>query len=236
MSDTLFYNPEILTSSQLTEIESNHCIKVLRLKIGDSINVTDGKGHLYQCIIVENNSKRTAVNIINQIDIPNPRDYNLQIAFAPTKQMDRNEWFVEKATEIGIDRISPIISNFSERKEIKIEKLTKTAISAMKQSQQFYLPQIDDTIGFNEFLKLPFRGNKFIAHCYDSPKMLLSKTYQKGENALILIGPEGDFSEEEVESAKDCGFIPISLGSSRLRSETASLVATLTISIVNSLS
>ena len=235
MSDTLFYSPDILANSQLPEIESHHCIKVLRMRIGDSLKVTDGKGHLYQCTLVDNNAKRTTVSIINQIDINQPKYFTLHVAFAPTKQMDRNEWFVEKATEIGIDRFSPIISNFSERKDIKVEKLIKTAISAMKQSQHSFLPQIDDPVSFNDFIKLPFNGRKYIAHCYDTPKIPLSKTYGKGENALILIGPEGDFSESEVESAISKGFEPVSLGESKLRTETASLIATHTIHVINSL-
>ena len=135
MSDTLFYSPDILINSQLPEIESHHCVKVLRMRNGDSLTVTAGKGHFYQCTLVDANPKHSTVSITNKIDVNQPRNFRLQVAFAPTKQMDRNEWFVEKATEIGIDRFSPIISNFSERREVKIERLTKTAVSAMKQSQ-----------------------------------------------------------------------------------------------------
>lgn len=236
MSETLFYSPNITDNSQLPEIESHHCVKVLRMRTGDLLTVSDGKGHFYQCTLVDANSKRCTVNIINKINVDKARDFILHIAFAPTKQMDRNEWFVEKATEIGIDRFSPIISNYSERREIKIERLTKTAISAMKQSQQSFLPMIDETVSFNDFIKLPFNGKKYIAHCNGTPKMPLTQIYKKGDNALILIGPEGDFSEEEVESAINSGFSPISLGESRLRTETASLVATHTIHVINSLS
>lgn len=236
MSDTLFYSPDILTSSQLPEIESHHCVKVLRMRNGDLLTITDGKGHIYECTLLDAHPKHSVVSIINKIDFSRPRNFKLHIAFAPTKQMDRNEWFVEKATEIGIDRLSPIISNYSERKEIKHERLAKTAISAMKQSQQPYLPHIDETASFNEFIKLPFEGNKYIAHCYETPKMPLTQIYKKGENALILIGPEGDFSEEEIESAINSGFKPISLGNTRLRTETASLIATHTIHVINSIS
>ena len=236
MSDTLFYSPDILINSQLPEIESHHCVKVLRMRNGDLLTVTDGKGHFYQCTLIDANPKHSTVSIINKIDVNQPRNFILHVAFAPTKQMDRNEWFVEKETEIGIDRLTPIISNYSERKEIKFERLIKTAISAMKQSQQPFLPQIDETVSFNNFIKLPFNGNKYIAHCYETPKTPLTQIYKKGENALILIGPEGDFSEEEVESAINSGFRPISLGESRLRTETASLVATHTIHVINSLS
>lgn len=236
MSDTLFFSPDILTNSQLPEIESHHCVKVLRMKTGDSLTVTDGKGRFYECILVDANHKRSTISIINQTEIVQSRNFFIHIAFAPTKQMDRNEWFVEKATELGIDRITPVISNFSERKEVKIERLTKTAISAMKQSQQPFLPEIDETANFSDFIKLPFNGKKFIAHCYEKPKRPLSQIYNKGENVLILIGPEGDFSEDEVENAIKNGFMPISLGYSRLRSETAALVATHTIHVINSLS
>ena len=139
MSDTLFYSPDILISSQLPETESHHCVKVLRMRNGDLLTVTDGKGSFYKCTLVDANPKHSVVSILKKIDVNPSRNFILHIAFAPTKQMDRNEWFVEKATEIGIDRFSPIISNYSERKEIKSERLTKTAISAMKQSQQpFY--------------------------------------------------------------------------------------------------
>lgn len=236
MSDTIFFSPDILTNPQLPEIESYHCVKVLRMRSGDSLTITDGKGHFYQCKLIDANTKHSTVSIISKIDIVQTRDYLLHIAFAPTKQMDRNEWFVEKATEIGIDRFIPIISSFSERKEIKIEKLSKTAVSAMKQSQQSFLPIIDKKVGFSDFIKLPFNGRKLIAHCHKSAKLPLSQIYKKGENVLILIGPEGDFSEDEVESAVNNGFEPISLGDSRLRSETASLVATHTIHLLNSIS
>ena len=235
MSDTLFYSPEISLNSQLSEIESHHCVKVLRMRTGDLLTVTDGKGSFYQCTIVDANPKRCIVSINNKIKVDKPRDFILQIAFAPTKQMDRNEWFVEKATEVGIDRFTPIISTYSERKEVKVERLIKTAISAMKQSQQPFLPLIDKTVAFKDFIQLPFDGKKLIAHCYETPKMALSQIYKKGENALILIGPEGDFSEEEVENAIAYGFEPISLGESRLRTETASLIAAHTVHVLNAL-
>lgn len=236
MSDTLFYSPDIIINSKLPEIESHHCVKVMRMQNGDLLTVTDGKGHFYKCTLIDANPKNSLVNIIEKIEVNQSRNFVLHIAFAPTKQMDRNEWFVEKATEIGIDRLTPIITNYSERKEIKFERLIKTAISAMKQSQQPFLPHIDGKVSFNDFIKLPFNGNKYIAHCYKTPKTPLTQIYNKGSNALILIGPEGDFSELEVESAINSGFNPISLGESRLRAETASLIATHTIHVINSLS
>jgi len=147
--------------------------------------------------------------------------------------MDRNEWFIEKATEIGIDRFTPIHSFYSERKDVKTERLQKIAIAAIKQSQQSLLPEIDKQVSFNEFISRPFESKKYIAHCYDKPKKPLAKLYGKGEDALILIGLEGDFSEDEVENAIKNGFEPISLGNTRLRTETACLVATHTIHVIN---
>ena len=149
--------------------------------------------------------------------------------------MDRNEWFVEKATEIGIDRLTPLLTNHSERKEIKRERLQKIVIAAMKQSMQAHLPDIEEMKGFKELIEQPFQGRKFIAHCHDLPKKQLASSYKKGENALILIGPEGDFSEEEVNRAVGLGFEPVSIGETRLRSETASLVSMHIIHVINSI-
>jgi len=236
MADTLFYSPAIRQNSLLPEKESQHCVKVLRMREGDKLTVTDGKGSFYECILVQPNPKQCMVSIQNSIERPKGWDYNLQLAFAPTKQMERNEWFVEKAVEIGIDTITPILCHYSERKEIKTERLEKIAISAMKQSQQAYLPEIEELTGFKDIISQPFNGKKYIAHCYDLPKEPLSQLYQKGEDALILIGPEGDFSQEEVEKAIAAGFEPVTLIKSRLRTETACLVAIHTIHVINNLS
>ncbi len=233
MADTLFYCPEIRISPILSEQESQHCVKVLRMKEGDNLTVTDGAGSFYDCSLLQAHPRQCILHILRQWEEPGKRDYILHIAFAPTKQMDRNEWFVEKATEMGTDRFTPILSSYSERKEIKQERLEKIAISAMKQSQQARLPRIDELTRFVGLVSQPFKGRKFIAHCYDHPKKLLTQTYRKGENALILIGPEGDFSEEEVAHAIANGFEPVSLGDTRLRTETASLVATHTIHVIN---
>jgi 16S rRNA (uracil1498-N3)-methyltransferase len=149
--------------------------------------------------------------------------------------MERNEWFVEKATEIGIDEITPLLCRFSERKEVKSERLRKIIISAMKQSRQAVLPCLNEMIPFQEFISMPFSGRKFIAHCYPLKKEPLTQTYRKSEDALLLIGPEGDFSEEEVQKAIEKGFQPISLGENRLRTETACLVACHTVHVLNQL-
>ncbi|MCE5178323.1 MAG: 16S rRNA (uracil(1498)-N(3))-methyltransferase [Porphyromonadaceae bacterium] len=233
MSDTLFYCPDIAISPQLPPQESQHCVKVLRMREGDTLTVTDGQGYFYECVLTEAHPKHCIVRIEHRTEMAKNRDFLLQIGFAPTKQMERNEWFVEKAVEIGIDRFTPLLSSYSERKELKKERLEKIAVSAMKQSQQAFRPAIDELIPFTDLVTRPFEGRKFIAHCHDLPKKPLAQTYRKGENAVILIGPEGDFSQEEIGNALANGFEPVSLGQTRLRTETACLVATHTIHVIN---
>jgi 16S rRNA (uracil1498-N3)-methyltransferase len=233
MADTLFYSPDIRQSSLLPEKESQHCVKVLRMQEGDTLTVTDGKGRFYECTLVQAHPKQCMVNIQHSVEIPKGWNYRLRMAFAPTKQTERNEWFVEKAVEIGIDGITPILCRYSERKEIKKERLEKIAVSAMKQSQQAYLPEIEELAGFEEIISRPFDGKKYIAHCYDLPKEPLAQLCKKGDDTLILIGPEGDFSREEVEKAIAAGFAPVALGQSRLRTETACLAAIHTVHVVN---
>ncbi|GAB6119197.1 16S rRNA (uracil(1498)-N(3))-methyltransferase [Dysgonomonas termitidis] len=233
MDKTIFFTPDILSNLELPVEEALHCIKVLRKKEGDEILLTDGKGFFYDAEIMQANPKHCIVNILKTIEQPKGWDFNLQIAFAPTKNIDRIEWFAEKATEIGIDRLSPILCQHSERKEIKAQRIEKILVSAMKQSQKALLPQLDDIQSFSKFIKQEYDGQKFIAHCYPQEKVLLKDIYKKGSNALILIGPEGDFSEEEVKMAIDHGFKPISLGDSRLRTETAALVACHTLHVLS---
>ena len=233
MDKTIFFAPDILSDQTLPQEESAHCIRVLRKKEGDTIYIADGKGHFFDAEIIEAHQKHCVVNIINTIDEPKPWSNNLHIAFAPTKNMDRVEWFAEKATEIGIDRFSPLLCRYSERKEIKLPRIEKILISAMKQSQKSFIPQLDEMTALADFIRKPFDGQKFIAHCYPQEKKLLKDAYTHGGNVLILIGPEGDFSEKEVQLALDNGFEPISLGNSRLRTETAALVACNTIQVIN---
>ena len=233
MDKTIFFTPDIQTNVELPLEEAQHCVRVLRKKEGDEILLTDGKGAFYDAEIIQAHPKHCIVNILNVISQSKPWAFDLQIAFAPTKNMDRIEWFAEKATEIGIDRLSPLLCAHSERKEIKNARIEKILVSAMKQSQKAYLPLLDDMSTFRSFVKQDFKGDKYIAHCYDGEKQLLKDVYPKGNPALILIGPEGDFSEEEVALAVDCGFRPISLGNSRLRTETAALVACHTIHVLN---
>lgn len=233
MEKTIFYAPDILANTELPHEEAQHCIKVLRKKEGDEIFVTDGKGFFYDAEIMQANAKHCIVNILKTIEQPKGWNFNLQIAFAPTKNMDRMEWFAEKATEIGIDCLTPLLCRYSERKEVKPQRIEKILVSAMKQSQKALLPSLDDMLPFCEFVRKEFAGKKFIAHCYPGKKKLLREVYNAGENALILIGPEGDFSEQEVEEAIANGFQPITLGESRLRTETAALVACNTIHVLN---
>lgn len=235
MAGTLFYCPDILKNPILPEQESQHCVRVLRSKEGDILTVTDGNGSFYECELMLAHPKHCHLAIRQRTQTPPTRPYTLHVAFSPTKQMDRNEWFVEKATEIGMDRVIPLLCNHSERKEIKQERLHKIMVAAMKQSMQAYLPDLKRMARFEEFVARPFEGRKFIAHCHDLPKTPLTHLYKKGENALVLIGPEGDFSEEEVTLATSLGFEPVSLGENRLRSETASLVSMHSIHVINNI-
>jgi 16S rRNA (uracil1498-N3)-methyltransferase len=231
--DIIFYCPDIRTNLEMPESESQHCARVLRKKEGDSLFITDGKGYFYRAKLLQANPKSCVVTIEEEMEQPKGWDYNLQIAFAPTKNLDRMEWFVEKATEIGIDTFSPLKCRYSERKNINATRLEKIMVSAMKQSQKSRLPQFENIIKFEEFIKQPFEGQKFIAHCYDSIKTPITQICKRDTNTLILIGPEGDFSEEEIAKSIEHGFTPISLGDSRLRTETAALVACHTVHVIN---
>jgi len=241
----LFYAPDIAINLQLPETEAHHCLKVLRMQQGDILQITDGKGVFYQAEIAEIYSRGIAgqarndkisncckINILETIPQPPHWKGRIEIALAPTKNADRIEWFAEKATEIGIDKISFLRCRFSERKEMSTERILKIMISAMKQSEKARLPELQAMTGFKEFIRQDFDGQKLIAHCYPDEKIPLAQACRNGENVLILIGPEGDFSEEEVESAKERGFIPVSLGASRLRTETAALAACQTVHVV----
>lgn len=221
----VFYTPDIQTSTELPEEEAQHCVRVLRLTAGDEISLTDGKGNFYRAEISVATHKRCLVNIKETIYQEPLWDGHLHIAMAPTKNMDRNEWFAEKATEIGFDELTFLNCRFSERKVIKTERIEKILVSAIKQSLKARLPRLNEMTDFCTFIEKDFKGQKFIADCYEGEKPLLKDVLTKGEDALVLIGPEGDFSEEEVKKAIEKGFVPISLGKSRLRTETAALVA-----------
>lgn len=229
----LFYTPDIQTDKELPEEEARHCVRVLRLSEGDEVSLTDGKGNFYKASIAVAGNKRCMVSVEETHPQPPLWNGRLHLALAPTKNMDRNEWFAEKATEVGIDELSFLQCRFSERKAIKTERIDKIVVSAMKQSLKARLPLIHEMSSFDSFIRQEFQGRKFIAHCYPTEKKHLKELLTPGEDALILIGPEGDFSPEEVEKALERGFIPISLGNSRLRTETAALTACITFNLLN---
>jgi len=229
---SLFYVPS-LTVPVLPEEESQHAVKVLRLQVGEEITVVDGAGGLYKARITNPHPKHCSFEITETILEYGKRDYRLHIAIAPTKNMERLEWFIEKATEIGIDEITPVICRYSERKIVKAERLEKIIISAAKQSLKAYFPKLNPQCSFDELMKTHQASQKFIAHCYEEDKRLLQNEITKASDVLILIGPEGDFSKEEVQKALSLGFIPVSLGNSRLRTETAGVVACHTVSLRN---
>jgi len=230
----LFYTTEIPGDSfTLNSEESKHIIRVLRMKSGDSVRFTDGKGFFYDCEITDPNPKACQLKLVKKSEGTDKRPFRLHLAIAPTKNISRFEWFLEKATEIGIDRITPIICDHSERKEIKINRLERVIIAAMKQSLKSNLPELNYANNFREFINQPFPGQKYIAYIDDGVKLELSKTYQPTKNVLVLIGPEGDFSADEVKQAIDQGFQPVKLGPSRLRTETAGVVACHTINLLN---
>ena len=232
----LFYNADIdIKTSSLTfdKIESRHIVRVLRKKESDVLHITNGKSLLFDAKIVVASDKKCVAEIIQVQEKPKPWPYYLHIAIAPTKNNDRIEWFLEKATEIGIDEITPIICNNSERRIVKLERFEKIIQSAMKQSLKFTLPKINEPIKFNAFINQNFKGKILIAHCEEQNKKQLKSIVKPLEKITILIGPEGDFSLDEITKALEKKFIPISLGESRLRTETAGLVAVNIISFIN---
>ena len=230
----IFYTPDISGDNYtLNETESKHCIRVLRLEKGDGIILVNGRGGYFTSEIADPNPKRCLVNVVRSELNFGLRNYHVHIAIAPTKNMERIEWFLEKATEIGINRVSPLLCRYSERKEIKTDRLEKVMVSAMKQSLKAYLPQLDQFTRFSDFISQPFDGQKFIAHCDDRHRELLQNLVIPNQNYLILIGPEGDFSSEEIDMAIKAGFQPVSLGRSRLRTETAGVVACHTFNLLN---
>jgi 16S rRNA (uracil1498-N3)-methyltransferase len=222
----LFYIPNISGNKVvLNETESKHAIRVLRLTVGNQVQLIDGVGGFYEAQISDAHHKRCKLVITNSINKFEKRNFNLHIAVAPTKNIDRFEWFLEKCTEIGIDEITPLLSEHSERKVIKPERLIKILVAAMKQSLKAYLPKLNSITNFTDLISGSKYQNKYIAHCNNGDKVHLKDCVRKNENTLILIGPEGDFSPEEVKQAKENGFKEISLGKARLRTETAGIVA-----------
>ena len=223
----LFYNPTInktQTSFVFDKEESKHIIKVLRKKEGDILHVTNGLGFLFTTEITIASDNKCTVKIVSFEKQDKPK-FHLHLAVAPTKMNERYEWFLEKATEIGVQEITPIICEHSERKVIKTDRFQKILESAMKQSLHYYLPKFNEPITFKNFLKKEHSGQKFVAHCEETDKKSLKNELITNEDVTILIGPEGDFSVIEIQQAIAANFIPVSLGTTRLRTETAAVVA-----------
>ena len=231
----LFYNSNIKSNDKtffFDKEESKHVVKVLRKKESDKIFITNGLGYLFESIIEVASEKKCEVKIIKET-FQQPDIFYTHIAVAPTKMNDRLEWFLEKATEIGIHEITPIICDHSERKVYKIDRAEKIIQAAMKQSLHYYLPKINEPISLSQFVKSTIDGQKFIAHCEETDKKSFKNEVNKEEKVTILIGPEGDFSTKEINLAIENHFIPVTLGNTRLRTETAALVACHTIALLN---
>jgi 16S rRNA (uracil1498-N3)-methyltransferase len=230
----IFYTPDISgTNYTLEESESKHCIKVLRKTKGDELILVDGRGGYYEAVISDPDHRHCSVEVIKAVQQFEKRNYSLHLAVAPTKNIDRFEWLIEKATEIGVDQITPLLCEHSERKQVNIERLQKILVSAMKQSLKAYLPGLNNLTNFEAFLSKAQAGPKFIAHCEEGEKKHLFAIAPAHEDVVVMIGPEGDFSKSEIEKALAAGFTEVTLGKSRLRTETAGIVACGAISLVN---
>jgi 16S rRNA (uracil1498-N3)-methyltransferase len=236
----LFYSKDITPDGfcTLDAEESRHAVRVLRMREGDTINVTDGRGNLYQCRIVQADDRACVVEVVGNTSNQAIKQPSIHLAMAPTKNPARMEWLVEKAVEIGVGEITLLQCDHSERTFLKTERLEKLAVSAMKQSLHLSLPCINPVVSLRDWLQSSIITNhsslKFIAHCEaDKPRMPLAAALQPGSDTVVLIGPEGDFSEEEIALALDAGFTPVSLGPSRLRTETAALYAVTAFNLIN---
>lgn len=215
--------------------EARHCLQALRKKTGDPVAFVDGKGGFYEGTILEASKKRCSIRITSHKEQPPQPEVHLHLAIAPTKNIGRLEWFLEKATEFGISEITPILCDRSERRKLRLDRLEKIILSAMKQSLKAWLPKINDLTKFEDLInqEVTADSQQFIAYCNDEQRIPLKEGYRPGKNVLILIGPEGDFTEKEVGMAFDQGFTGVSLGESRLRTETAGLAACHIINLFN---
>jgi len=230
----VFYTPDLASNQYtLNEEESKHCSKVLRLGVGDVIHLIDGRGGLYQAQIIEVGRKNVQLKIIEQQLEFGKRNHYLHIAVAPTKNIDRLEWFLEKATEIGINEITPIICDRSERKIIKQERLEKVITSAVKQSLTAYHPKLNNATSFTDLMKSNLDGQKFIAHCLPGEKPYINQFTTQHQSYIVLIGPEGDFTPSEIDLALQNGYKGVTLGNTRLRTETAALTACFEVNYIN---
>ncbi len=233
-----FYCPDIADTLTLGEEDSKHCVKVLRMDGGDLIEVVDGNGNLYTCRITMAHPKRCAVEVVERVEQPPHWGCRIVLGIAPTKHLDRMEWLAEKCVEMGVDRIVPLRCHNSERTVLKTDRLRKIMVSAMKQSLKATLPQLDELTAVEQLMKEPFDGVRCIAYCDEQlpreQRLTLASAYQPGRDVMVLIGPEGDFSPEEVQVARESGFAPVTLGDSRLRTETAGIMAVAFIHALNS--
>ena len=229
-----FYTPDIHGKiHRLEKQESQHCINVLRLQKGDRIILVDGKGGYYKSKIKTGDPHKCTIEIISSKHQVGKKNFRLHIAIAPTKNINRFEWFLEKATEIGIDEITPLLCKRSERKTIRQDRLNRVIISAMKQSVKAYKPELNKLTGFMEFISKNHPTNRFIAHYSKDTRTNLKGLVKNEQDILILIGPEGGFSSEEFHLACKNGFSAVLLGPNRLRTETAGLVACFTVNMIN---
>ncbi|UQD57274.1 16S rRNA (uracil(1498)-N(3))-methyltransferase [Flavobacterium sp. K5-23] len=231
----LFYNPEINETTEnfsFDKEESRHIIKVLRKKDTDILFVTNGLGYLFETEITLASDNKCTVRVLS-FEKKAPSTFHLHLAVAPTKMNDRYEWFLEKATELGVHEITPIICDHSERKAVNIERMDKIILSAMKQSNEPYLPKLNEAVSLKDFLKRKNDGLQLIAHCEETDKKTLKSVLKPNENITLLIGPEGDFSEKEIALALENDYTAVSLGNTRLRTETAAIVACHSVVFVN---
>lgn len=229
-----FFAPDIESTLTLPQSDSQHCVRVLRMQPGDELDVIDGRGHRFRCVLVDAHSKHASVEILERIDMPLCWPQQITVAVAPTKHMDRMEWMVEKLTEIGVNRIIPLLCQRSERKEIKTERLEKIAVSAIKQSLKSVLPEIMPMTSIRDVIHSFPEAQRFVAYCDPTiPRLNLCHEYQAGRDAVIMIGPEGDFSPEEINEALSSGWKPVTLGDNRLRTETAAIVGCDTFHIID---
>lgn len=231
-----FYSPDIAETLTLPESDSRHAVRVLRMKEGETLQVIDGKGTVYTCRLADAHSKHASVEILETHFQPLPWQQQLVVAVAPTKHLDRMEWLVEKMTEVGVNRVIPILTERSERREIKVERLEKIAVAAMKQSLKATLPIIDEMTPISRLIELMPEAQRFVAYCDPTiPRVDMAKSYQSFHDTLILIGPEGDFTPTEINATLQAGFKPVTLGENRLRTETAALFALSTCHIIDQL-
>jgi 16S rRNA (uracil1498-N3)-methyltransferase len=231
----IFYAPAITSNTYtLDERESRHSVRVLRMKRGTPVELIDGKGNLFEGVITDPDPKKCTIRIDSVINNFERRDYRLHIAISPLKNPERFEWFVEKSVEIGIDEITPVICTNTEKPGIRTERIRNLIISAMKQSLKAQETKLNETISFNEFINHNYKGKLMIAHCRNNQDRIgIAEVCSKGDNAVILIGPEGDFSPEEILKALSKNFTQIHLGSSRLRTETAGVAACHSVYFIN---